>query len=96
MIPKLEMLSPNRMMELILQSVGKSDLFKSDWERDFVNIVLEMFMTKGDFEHFVNYYGDKLDLSDFETYFKDYIFDKFDEDIYYELENELFGDYDDN
>ena len=53
-------------------------------------------MTKGDFEHFVNYYGDKLDLSDFETYFKDYIFDKFDEDIYYELENELFGDYDDN
>lgn len=96
MIPKLEMLSPNRMMELILQSVGKSDLFKSDWERDFVNIVLEMFMTKGDFEHFVNYYGDKLDLSDFEIYFKDYIFDKFDEDIYYELENELFGDYDDN
>ena len=77
MKPKLEMLSPNRMMELILQSVGKSDLFKSDWERNFVNIVLEMFMTKGDFEHFVNYYGDKLDLSDFETYFKDYIFDKF-------------------
>ena len=96
MIPKLEMLSPNRMMELILQSVGKSDLFKSDWERNFVNIVLEMFMTKGDFEHFVNYYGDKFDLSDFEIYFKDYIFDKFDEDIYYELENELFGDYDDN
>lgn len=96
MKPKLEMLSPNRMMELILQSVGKSDLFKSDWERNFVNIVLEMFMTKGDFEHFVNYYGDKLDLSDFEIYFKDYIFDKFDEDIYYELENELFGDYDDN
>lgn len=96
MKPKLEMLSPNRMMELILQSVGKSDLFKSDWERDFVNIVLEMFMTKGDFEHFVNYYGDKLDLSDFETYFKDYIFDNFDENVYYELENELFGDYDDN
>ena len=41
----LKMLPPSEMMDLILQSIEESDLFRSDWDRGFVKVVLELFLT---------------------------------------------------
>lgn len=91
----LEMLDPNDMMDLILQSVEQSDLFRTKWDREFVKIVLQMALEKGDFGHFVEYYGCRLDGVDFETYFKSSIVKLLDEDSYDEIYEEIFGDEDD-
>lgn len=90
----LKMLPPSEIMELILQSIEESDLFRSDWDKGFVKVVLELFLTKGDFSHFVEYYDGMVDRSEFEHYFKDTIIDIFDEDFYYEVENNFYGDDD--
>ena len=86
------MMEPQKMVDLILQSVGDSDLFVSDWERDFVKIVLDMYLTKGDFPHFVEYYGSRVDRNDFETYFKSAVVKMFDENFYDEFVEEYYGD----
>lgn len=90
----LGMLPPPKMMDLILQSVEKSDVFRSEWDKNFVRIVLDMYLTKGDFPHFVEYYGEKVDRNDFESYFKDTILSMFDfdDECYKEIEDEFFGD----
>lgn len=90
----LKMLPPSEMMDLILQSIEESDLFRSDWDRGFVKVVLEIFLTKGDFEHFVEYYGGMVDRGEFEYYFKDTIIDIFDEEFYDEVEKICYGDDD--
>lgn len=92
MLKPLKMLDPGKMVELILQSVEKSDLFRSDLDRDFVKIVLDMYLTKGDFPHFVEYYGSKVDRNDFETYFKRTVVKMFDENFYHEFVEEYYGD----
>jgi hypothetical protein len=92
MLKPLKMLDPKKMVELILQSVEKSDLFRSDLDRDFVKIVLDMYLTKGDFPHFVEYYGNKVDRNDFETYFKSTVVKMFDENFYNEFVEEYYGD----
>lgn len=90
----LKILFPKEMVELILKSIEDSDLFRSDWDKYFVKIVLEMYLTKGDFSHFIEYYGRKTDLSDFQTYFKETIINRYGEDIYFVMEDELYGDDD--
>lgn len=90
----LEMLDPDDMVELILKSVDKSDLFRSNWDREFVKIILQMALEKGDFAHFVEYYGSKLDSMDFDWYFQPSIVKMFDENFYSEVYQEVFGDED--
>ena len=36
-----------------------------------------MSLTKGDFSHFVTYYGNKVDGNDFDWYFKPYLSKKY-------------------
>lgn len=87
----LKMLPPSEMMDLILQSIEESDLFRSDLDRGFVKVVLELFLTKGDFEHFVDNYGGMVDRSEFEHYFKDTIIDIFCEEFYDEVAKNFYG-----
>lgn len=87
----LKMLSPSEMMDLILQSVEESNLFRSEWDKEFVRIVLEIALVKGDFIHFVNYYSNKVDVSNFESFFKSYIVNKHGEDFFYVLRDKYFG-----
>lgn len=87
-----KMLEPEKMMDLILQSVAKSDLFRDELEREFVKIVLEMALVKGDFPHFVEYYGCRVDRNDFELYFRNSIVKIFDQNFYDEFVNEYYGE----
>lgn len=87
-----KMIDPQKMMDLIIQSVGKSDLFRDELEKEFVKIVLEMALVKGDFVHFVEYYGCRVDRSDFEIYFKDWFVKNFGEDSYELFVSEYYGD----
>ena len=56
--------------QLVLKSIKQSDLFESDRVRDFVVVILDMFIHKCDgLEFFVNYYDVKDE--DIELYFKE-------------------------
>lgn len=89
-------LSPQIIENLIFKALDGSNIFESEWEKEFVKIILHMFMDKGDFAHFYKYYGDKLNLAEFEWYFKQPILKLFDEDLYYDIEDEIFGEENDN
>lgn len=84
------MMQPQRIMDLVLQSVENSDLFESDLEKEFVKNTLQMALEKGDFPHFVEYYGQRMDFTDYECYFKKMITKQFDEDVCKLIAKEIF------
>jgi hypothetical protein len=71
---------------LILQSIRKSDLFETEWIREFTAIIMDMYIDKCDgLEIFVNHY--EPSIYDFEDYFQDTLIDMLKKEDYEEFKN---------
>ena len=85
-------ISTDEMERLVLQSVRESDLFRSEWERLFVSTVLQMYLDKGEFSHFMEIHPfDRIDL---EWYFRDSIIDRYGKEGYKYIIDNTFTEED--